>query len=84
MEGDSDYEGMSDPSEEEDMELGSSSDDLGYDPGAEVIVSSKKAHYKVISKQDLIKRQSEALSEVTSVLGVTDEDATRVLRKYKW
>lgn len=43
-----------------------------------------QAAYKVLPKQELLKRQAQAVGEVTNVLGIPDEEACRVLRKYKW
>ena len=40
--------------------------------------------YKVLSRPELSLRQKEAVAEVTGVLGIGDEEAQRVLRKFKW
>ena len=40
--------------------------------------------YVVLTKPQVLERQKEVVSEVTSILGISDEDATRILRKYKW
>lgn len=40
--------------------------------------------YLVLTKEDIKKRQQEVVDSVTSVLGISSEDAERILRKYKW
>lgn len=40
--------------------------------------------YVVLTKAAIHTRQQEVIDAVTSVLGITDEDAGRILRKYKW
>ncbi|KAL6748380.1 hypothetical protein V8C86DRAFT_2879354 [Haematococcus lacustris] len=72
--------------EEEDSEgadsSGNASDmDHGLDPD---VASSRRPLYKILNKQDLQLRRDDAIREVTSVLGISDDDALRVLRKYKW
>ena len=49
-----------------------------------ILFSGPKASFRVLGKADMIKRQHDKLQEVTSVLGISDEDAARVLRKFKW
>ncbi|KAL6751325.1 hypothetical protein V8C86DRAFT_2440016 [Haematococcus lacustris] len=43
-----------------------------------------KTLYKILNNQDLKLRRDDVIREVTSVLGISDDDASRVLRKYKW
>jgi hypothetical protein len=43
-----------------------------------------QAPYVVLNKQELARCQQEALKAVTSILGISDEEAMRVLRIYKW
>jgi len=38
----------------------------------------------VLTKADIERRQQEVIDAVTSVLGISGEDAGRILRKYKW
>jgi hypothetical protein len=40
--------------------------------------------YVVLPKSDLRSRQQETIAKITSILGISDEDAARVLRKFKW
>lgn len=40
--------------------------------------------YAVLTKTDILRRQKEAVENVTSILGIADEDAARILRRYKW
>lgn len=40
--------------------------------------------YKVLPKEDLNKQREKALREVMDVLGIDEDTAMRVLRKYKW
>lgn len=40
--------------------------------------------YVVLTKADIHRRQQEVIDAVTSVLGISAEDAERILRKYKW
>ncbi|GFH32845.1 RBR-type E3 ubiquitin transferase, partial [Haematococcus lacustris] len=46
--------------------------------------SSRRPLYKILNKQDLQLRRDDAIREVTSVLGISDDDASRVLRKFQW
>lgn len=43
-----------------------------------------QAAYEVLTEQELRERQAENVQSVTSVLGITDGEAARVLRHYKW
>jgi hypothetical protein len=43
-----------------------------------------QSKYLVLTKADILRRQKEAIEQVTSILGISDDDAARVLRKYKW
>lgn len=43
-----------------------------------------QSKYAVLTKADMLRRQHEAIEAVTSILGISDDDAARVLRKYKW
>ena len=38
----------------------------------------------MLSKEELRAQRQKALESVTSVLGITDDEAARLLRKYKW
>lgn len=49
-----------------------------------LIGSHAQSKYVVLNKSDIKKRQDEVIEEVTSVLGISAEDAARILRKYKW
>jgi hypothetical protein len=40
--------------------------------------------YVVLTRDDIHRRQQEVIDAVTSVLGISNEDAGRILRKYKW
>jgi hypothetical protein len=40
--------------------------------------------YLVLTKNDIRKRQKEAVESVISILGISDEDASKLLRRYKW
>jgi hypothetical protein len=40
--------------------------------------------YVVLTRDDINRRQQEVIDAVTSVLGISSEDAGRILRKYKW
>lgn len=44
----------------------------------------QQSKYVVLSKPDLKRQQVEVVEAVTSVLGISSEDAARILRKYKW
>jgi len=37
-----------------------------------------------LKREDILQRQKKAVSEVTSILGLNDDEAIRVLRKFKW
>lgn len=43
-----------------------------------------QAPYRVLGKADIARSQQEVVESVTSILGISDEEATRVLRRYKW
>lgn len=43
-----------------------------------------QSKYAVLTKADMQRRQKEAIEAVTSILGISDDDAARILRKYKW
>lgn len=45
---------------------------------------SKQAQYVVLRRDDVRARQAKAVHEVASVLGLSDDDAARVLRRFKW
>jgi hypothetical protein len=40
--------------------------------------------YEVLTEQQLWDRQAQDVQSVTSVLGISDGEAARVLRYYKW
>jgi hypothetical protein len=48
------------------------------------LYASTQSKYLVLTKADILRRQKEATEQVTSILGISDDDAARVLRKYKW
>ncbi|GAX74338.1 hypothetical protein CEUSTIGMA_g1787.t1 [Chlamydomonas eustigma] len=79
------YNSGDDEMQDSSEEGGSGSDeDFGYDASAEIEINTKKVAYKVLSKQDLKKRQDETVTDVINVLGISNDEATRVLRKFKW
>ena len=82
---DEDMAQHSEPEEEEEEEEEEDDDDgdYGFDAGAD-ISSSRRVAYTVLPKAELEKRRMQALHEVTSITGISDEDAARVLRRYKW
>jgi hypothetical protein len=43
-----------------------------------------QAQYAILKRDDIVQRQKKAISEVTSILGLNEDEATRVLRKFKW
>lgn len=43
-----------------------------------------QAHYAILSDEDIEARQAEAVKSVASVLSVTEEEATILLRHFKW
>mmetsp|Transcript_12046 Transcript_12046/g.25888 ORF Transcript_12046/g.25888 Transcript_12046/m.25888 type:complete len:532 (+) Transcript_12046:91-1686(+) len=67
-----------------DMQESDDASDYGFDAGEDIVSSSRKVPYNVLSKTDLTRRRKEAIEEVTGVLGISPEEAARVLRKYKW
>lgn len=46
--------------------------------------SRHQAQYVILRRDDLLQRQAKAMSEVTSILGLNEDEAARVLRKFKW
>jgi hypothetical protein len=60
---------------------GSNAKAPGCQSGASILSQNP---YKVLSRPELCARQHEAVAEVTGVLGIGDEEAQRVLRKFKW
>ncbi|KIY99470.1 putative E3 ubiquitin-protein ligase ARI7 [Monoraphidium neglectum] len=83
---DSDYsdEGYAGSSEEQDASLMDSDDDYAFDNAAAPFSSKSKAQYAILKRDDIVQRQKKAISEVTSILGLNEDEATRVLRKFKW
>jgi len=69
---------------DEDNSNESDDEDFGFDTGAEMKVESRKAPYQVLKRAELMQRREHAVAEVTSVLSVSDEVASRVLRRFKW
>lgn len=67
-----------------DRELMSESEDDDYGFDCEINTASRKAPFVILTKDDVKKKRLQAINEVTNVLGITEEDAARVLRKYKW
>lgn len=53
-------------------------------PRAAARPSPPQAQYLVLKREDIAARQAKAVVEVTSVLGLNEDEATRVLRKFKW
>jgi hypothetical protein len=43
-----------------------------------------QAQYVILKRDDILARQHKAISEVTSILGLNEDEAARVLRKFKW
>jgi hypothetical protein len=56
----------------------------GLSRPVDALVSCLQSKYVVLTKTDILRRQKEAVEQVTSILGISDDDAARVLRKYKW
>eukprot|EP00798_Chlamydomonas_sp_ICE-L_P010382 gene10382-8323_t len=54
--------------------------DFGFDTGEEIITANRVL-YVVLPKVELLRRQNDAIKEVTSISGISDEAASRVLRK---
>eukprot|EP00775_Hariotina_reticulata_P011699 gene11699-11843_t len=85
---DSDDYGDSDEQYSEDADMDSSGgvededDDYGFETSD--VGASKKTKYLVLTKTEIQKRQKEAVESVISILGISDDDASRLLRKYKW
>jgi hypothetical protein len=40
--------------------------------------------YAVLTRDALLAREREAIASVTSVLGITEQEAVALLRRYKW
>lgn len=40
--------------------------------------------YRVIHKEELPARRLQAIEDVTSIVGISEDEAVRVLRKFKW
>lgn len=71
--------------EEGDVEyMTESDDDYGFVAGAEEVTATRKFPYSILTRPELIKKREESLQSVTCILGIEEEDAARVLRKYKW
>ncbi|KAG2435678.1 hypothetical protein HXX76_006879 [Chlamydomonas incerta] len=66
-----------------DMDVEDDDDDYGF-AGAEEVSAVPKVPYKVLPKDELSKQREKALREVMDVLGIDEDTAMRVLRKYKW
>jgi hypothetical protein len=56
----------------------------GLSPSPAAFFSCLQSKYVVLTRADILRRQKEAIGQVTSILGISDDDAARVLRKYKW
>ncbi len=52
--------------------------------GFDVLIMYVQVPYKVLPKAELTKQREKALREVQDVLGVDEDTAMRLLRKYKW
>ncbi|WIA08252.1 hypothetical protein OEZ85_007696 [Tetradesmus obliquus] len=65
------------------MSLEDSDEDYGFDTTGDE-AAQRKSKYEVMTRADILRRQKEAIEQVTSILGISDDDAARVLRKYKW
>eukprot|EP00879_Flechtneria_rotunda_P014450 GHRR01015099.1.p1 GENE.GHRR01015099.1~~GHRR01015099.1.p1 ORF type:complete len:471 (+),score=115.95 GHRR01015099.1:168-1580(+) len=83
MNSDDSYE-YEDSDQDMQMDTDDEDDDYGFDTAADAFSAQRKNKYAVLTKVDISKRQEEAIESVTSILGISDEDAARVLRKYKW
>ncbi|GAQ91019.1 hypothetical protein KFL_007140020 [Klebsormidium nitens] len=74
--------------DQEDFSQEASDDDYGYeDMGEDDDEPSSRlptAHYAILSDEDIEARQAEAVKSVASVLSVTEEEATILLRHFKW
>ena len=53
-------------------------------PERRAVLPCMQTKYVVLTKADINRRQQEVIDAVTSVLGISHEDAGRILRKYKW
>lgn len=53
-------------------------------PECRAVLPCMQTKYVVLTKADINRRQQEVIDAVTSVLGISHEDAGRILRKYKW
>ena len=47
-------------------------------------IPATQAQYAILKPEDVQARQKKAVSEITSILGLDEDAATRVLRKFKW
>eukprot|EP00197_Chlamydomonas_leiostraca_P004716 CAMPEP_0202867712 /NCGR_PEP_ID=MMETSP1391-20130828/9582_1 /ASSEMBLY_ACC=CAM_ASM_000867 /TAXON_ID=1034604 /ORGANISM="Chlamydomonas leiostraca, Strain SAG 11-49" /LENGTH=627 /DNA_ID=CAMNT_0049547775 /DNA_START=210 /DNA_END=2089 /DNA_ORIENTATION=+ len=56
-------------------------DDYGLD---QTVASGRKPAFRILKKEDLQERRKQAIEDVVGVLGIAEEDAVRVLRKFKW
>ncbi|GBF98045.1 hypothetical protein Rsub_10273 [Raphidocelis subcapitata] len=83
---DSDYseEAYAASSSEGDASMLSSDDDYAFDNAAAQFSSKSKVPYVILRREDVAQRQQKAINEVTSVLGLNSDEATRVLRRFKW
>ncbi|KAF5836210.1 hypothetical protein DUNSADRAFT_6276 [Dunaliella salina] len=72
---------MEDEEEEEQESASDQEKDFGLDNSVTV---SKKPAYRILKGETLEERRKQALEEVTGVLGITEEDAARLLRRFKW
>eukprot|EP00877_Chromochloris_zofingiensis_P011452 jgi/Chrzof1/6560/Cz19g01030.t1 len=69
---------------DEDQHMESSDDDYGFDTGAEAFAAQRKTPYAIMTRADVRNRIRDAVEDVTGILGINEEDAVRVLRKFKW
>lgn len=82
---DSDYsEGAEDEEQSAEYMSESEDDDIVLDTQAEVASGGRQVKYRVMNEVELRDRQKEAVNTITSILSITDSDAAKVLRAYKW
>lgn len=53
-------------------------------PAMHIWTNASQGKYRILDEGELKERQQDAVRSVTSVLSVSDADASRVLRLFKW
>lgn len=81
--GDSDGESY-DYMDTDNAEADSSSEDYAFDTGAEVETTARKHPYVILTKADIERKRAEAIQNVIGILDISEDEASKVLRKYKW